>query len=96
MSTESSTAGDPQSDSIKIDVVRGIWHKCFTAESPSDLKSWIVIISFYTAECKKAISCSRGEYTTVRARQDVIGIAEMLEQGCTRQTIAHSLLALDT
>lgn len=96
MTIDNSASEDPISENVKADIVRGIWHKNLTVACSSDLKCWDTTLSVYTAECKKAISYSRGECTTVRTHRDVITIAEMMEKGCNKEEIARTLLALDT
>lgn len=96
MFIDNSATEGPVPESGKIDIIRGIWHEEFCATCSSDLKCWDTILDFYGAECKKAISYSRGECTTVRTHRDVIAIADMLRKGHPKQEITNALLALDT
>jgi hypothetical protein len=96
MALDRSANEDPVPEAIKADIVRGIWHRSFVTDSPADLRRWGAILTYYTAECKKAISYSRGEYTTVRTHKDIIAIVHMLENGCSKDKIAQSLFPLDT
>ncbi|KAJ4369236.1 hypothetical protein N0V83_006321 [Neocucurbitaria cava] len=87
---------DPIPESIRVEIIKGLW-QCNTAgEHPIDIKRWDAFFSYYTAERKKAIAYSRGEYTTVRKHQDITAIANKLEGGCTKEEVTQSLLSLDT
>jgi hypothetical protein len=87
---------DPVPESIRADIIKGLWQYNTSPEFLLGLKRWDAFFSYYTAECKKAITYNRGEYTTVRKHRDIAAVAKRLEDGYTKEEITQSLLTLDT
>jgi hypothetical protein len=96
MALDRSANEDPVPESIRANIIKGLWQWNTASEFSTDLKRWDAYFNYYTAECKKAIGYSRGEYTTVRKHNDITAIAKRLEDGHTKEEITQSLLSLDT
>jgi len=94
MSLTRSASEDPTPHSIRPAIVNGLWQRNESPVSPLESQKWDAYFHYYTAECKKAIGYGRGEYTTIRCHEDIIRIAEKLENGITRAELKTSLIAL--
>jgi hypothetical protein len=87
---------DPTPESVRADILKGLWQWNNAITSPTEIKKWDVYFQYYTTECRKAIGPDRGEHVTVRTHADIVEIAKVFANSSTKKDITQSLLPLDT
>lgn len=92
MGLQDSVTEEPATADDRVSIINNLWQNNVQI-SPKRSTIWNAFFTYYTDECKTALEGSGG-YTTVRTHQDIVDIANKLENGCTRSELGRSLVAL--